>query len=141
MIGLLRAVFRALEAVLSGQQSAADQAASDKADLLIQTGVLSAQITVLADAVEHIRLLLEEDDIPAAVLGSLLAGGEASRLYQGLVKGKELLLGIEGGLNWPLDDAFSYEGPNALAPPTAWMGSELAQAPNPEESGHRSANK
>ena len=55
-----------------------------------------------------------KDDIPAAVLGSLLAGGEASRLYQGLVKGKGLLLGIEGGLNWPLDDAFSYEGPTLL---------------------------
>ncbi len=52
-----------------------------------------------------------EDDIPAAVLGNLLAGGEASRLYQGLVKGRELLLGIEGGHNWPLDDAFTYEGP------------------------------
>jgi len=51
------------------------------------------------------------DDLPAAVLGNLLAGGEASRLYQGLVKGKELLLSVEGGLNWPLDDAFSYEGP------------------------------
>ncbi|MBK8595996.1 MAG: insulinase family protein [Holophagales bacterium] len=55
-----------------------------------------------------------KDDIPAAVLGNLLAGGEASRLYQGLVKGKELLLGIEGGLNWPLDDAYSYDGPTLL---------------------------
>ena len=56
-----------------------------------------------------------KDDIPAAVLGNLLAGGEASRLYQGLVKGKELLLGIEGGHNWPLDDAFTYEGPTLLS--------------------------
>ena len=55
-----------------------------------------------------------KDDVPAAVLGTLLAGGEASRLYQGLVKGKEILLGIEGGLNWPLDDAFSYDGPTLL---------------------------
>jgi predicted Zn-dependent peptidase len=55
-----------------------------------------------------------KDDIPAAVLGHLLAGGEASRLYLGLVKGKELLLNIDGGLNWPLDDAFSYEGPTLL---------------------------
>ncbi len=55
-----------------------------------------------------------KDDIPAAVLGNLLAGGEASRLYQGLVKGRELLLGIEGGHNWPLDDAFTYEGPTLL---------------------------
>ncbi len=56
-----------------------------------------------------------KDDIPAAVLGNLLAGGEASRLYQGLVKGRELLLGIEGGHNWPLDDAFTYEGPTLLS--------------------------
>ena len=55
-----------------------------------------------------------KDDVPAAVLGHLLAGGEASRLYQGLVKGKELLVEIDGGLNWPLDDAFSYEGPTLL---------------------------
>lgn len=52
-----------------------------------------------------------KDDVPAAVLADLLVGGEASRLYLGLVKGRELLLGIEGGHNWPLDDAFSYEGP------------------------------
>ena len=56
-----------------------------------------------------------KDDIPAAVLGNLLAGGEASRLYQGLVKGRELLIGIEGGHNWPLDDAFTYEGPTLLS--------------------------
>jgi predicted Zn-dependent peptidase len=55
-----------------------------------------------------------KDDIPAAVLGHLLAGGEASRLYLGLVKGKEILLGIEGGLNWPLDDAYTYQGPTLL---------------------------
>ncbi len=54
------------------------------------------------------------DDVPTAVLASLLAGGEASRLYQGLVKGKELLLGIEGGVNWPLGDPWTYEGPTLL---------------------------
>ena len=55
-----------------------------------------------------------KDDVPAAVLGKLLAGGEASRLYLGLVKGKELLVQVDGGLNWPLDDPFSYEGPTLL---------------------------
>jgi len=54
------------------------------------------------------------DDVPTAVLASLLAGGEASRLYQGLVKGKELLLGVEGGVNWPLGDPWTYEGPTLL---------------------------
>ena len=56
-----------------------------------------------------------KDELPAAVLASLLAGGDASRLYQSLVKGRELLLGIEGGVNWPLGDAWTYEGPTLLS--------------------------
>mgnify|MGYP001103956743 FL=1 len=55
-----------------------------------------------------------KDDVPAAVLASLLAGGDASRLYLGLVKGRELLLGVEGGVNWPLGDPWTYEGPTLL---------------------------
>jgi len=51
------------------------------------------------------------DHVPAAVLGDLLLNGEASRLYQGLVKGKELLLQVEGGMNWPLGDAWTFNGP------------------------------
>jgi len=55
-----------------------------------------------------------KDEAPAAVLGTLLAGGEASRLYQGLVKGKEILLGIEGGVGWPLGDPWTNDGPTLL---------------------------
>jgi len=54
------------------------------------------------------------DHVAAAVLGDLLVAGEASRLYQGLVKGKELLLQMEGGVNWPLGDAWTYRGPTLL---------------------------
>jgi zinc protease len=54
------------------------------------------------------------DHAPAAVLSDLLVSGEASRLYQGLVKGRELLLQIQGGVNWPLGDAWSYRGPTLL---------------------------
>jgi len=54
------------------------------------------------------------DDVPLAVLGELLAGGEASRLYLGLVKGKEILLEVQGGVDWPLGDAWTYEGPTLL---------------------------
>jgi zinc protease len=54
------------------------------------------------------------DQVPAAVLGDLLVGGEASRLYLGLVKGKELMLNIEGGVNWPLGTPWSYDGPTLL---------------------------
>mgnify|MGYP001198560213 CR=1 FL=1 len=55
-----------------------------------------------------------QDDVPLAVLGELLAGGEASRLYLGLVKGKELLLEVQGGVDWPLGDAWTYQGPTLL---------------------------
>jgi len=55
-----------------------------------------------------------KDHVPAAVLGDILVGGEASRFYQSLVKGKELLLSIDGGLNWPLDSAWDYDGPTLL---------------------------
>ncbi len=54
------------------------------------------------------------DFIPAAVLGELLVGGDASRLYQQLVKGKEVLLQVEGGLGWPLGNALDINGPSLL---------------------------
>jgi predicted Zn-dependent peptidase len=51
------------------------------------------------------------DHVPAAVLGDLLLNGKASRLYLGLVKGRELLLDVNGGVNWPLGDAWTFDGP------------------------------
>jgi predicted Zn-dependent peptidase len=41
-------------------------------------------------------------------------GGDASRFYQGLVKGKELLLQAQGGINWPLDSPWDSDGPSLL---------------------------
>jgi zinc protease len=54
------------------------------------------------------------DQTAAAVLGELLVGGDASRFYQAFVKGKEILLNIEGGLNWPLGSPWTYDGPTLL---------------------------
>jgi zinc protease len=54
------------------------------------------------------------DSLPAAVLAAVLTGSEASRLYQALVKGKELLLNMNGGLNWPLGSYRDYDGPVLL---------------------------
>jgi len=54
------------------------------------------------------------DYIPAWVLANLLVSGDASRLYQGLVKGKELFLNIDGGLHWPLGDAITNGGPTMI---------------------------
>ncbi len=52
-----------------------------------------------------------KDQVPMAVLADLLVGGEASRFYQGFVKGKEILLEVQGGMSWPIDDPWSYNGP------------------------------
>jgi zinc protease len=54
------------------------------------------------------------DYVSAAVLGEVLAGGDASRLYQGLVKGKGMLSEIQGGLNWPLGNPWQIEGPSLM---------------------------
>ncbi len=50
-----------------------------------------------------------KDQAPMAVLGALLAGGDASRLYQGLVKGRELALNADS--LYGLTSAWEYNGP------------------------------
>ncbi len=55
-----------------------------------------------------------KDYVPAAVLGDLLAAGDASRLYQQLVKGKEVLLQVQGGLGWPLANYLTLNGPSLM---------------------------
>ena len=49
------------------------------------------------------------DQAPMAVLGELLAGGDASLFYQGLVKGREIALNVDAlyGLTSP----WEYDGP------------------------------
>ncbi|MBZ5590316.1 MAG: insulinase family protein [Acidobacteriia bacterium] len=54
------------------------------------------------------------DYIPAWVLGDLLVSGDASRLYQRLVKGKELFINLDGGLHWPLGTAITNAGPTMM---------------------------
>ena len=54
------------------------------------------------------------DQVPMMVLSQLLVGDDASRLYQGLVKGRELLLNLQGGINFPLGDGTDYAGPTQL---------------------------
>jgi len=52
------------------------------------------------------------DQAAMAVLGELLAGGDASLLYQGLVKGREIALNVDPlfGIGGP----FEYDGPTLL---------------------------
>ncbi|HVR09601.1 MAG TPA: pitrilysin family protein [Thermoanaerobaculia bacterium] len=54
------------------------------------------------------------DHVPAALLANLLLSGEAARLPQRLVKDRKLMLNVQGGLNWPLGDPWTYTGPALL---------------------------
>jgi zinc protease len=54
------------------------------------------------------------DAIVAAVTGELLHNGQASRLYQALVKEKQTAVSVDGGLNWPLGNPFEYNGPTLM---------------------------
>ena len=50
-----------------------------------------------------------KDQAPMAVLGALLANGDASRLYQGLVKGRELALNVDS--LYGITSEWEYNGP------------------------------
>ena len=50
-----------------------------------------------------------KDQAPMAVLGALLGNGDASRFYQGLVKGRELVLNMES--LYGLTSEWEYDGP------------------------------
>ena len=54
------------------------------------------------------------DAVVGAVTGELLHNGQASLLYQALVKEKKLALSVDGGLNWPLGNPFEYNGPTLM---------------------------
>src|SRR5690606_10721703 len=69
------------------------------------------------------------DQAPMAVLGALLANGDASRLYQGLVKGRELALNVDS--LYRLTSEWGYDGPTlftvfALYKPTTDADAVLA---------------
>jgi zinc protease len=52
--------------------------------------------------------------LAGAVAGELLQNGQASRLYQALVKEKQVALSVDGGVNWPLGNPFEYNGPTLM---------------------------
>ncbi len=86
--------------------------------------------------------------VVAAVVGELLHNGDASVLYQSLVKDKKVALEVSGGVNWPLGNPFEYDGPTLLTsfivyPPNvsaaalesaydAAIASVAAQGPSPQ---------
>jgi predicted Zn-dependent peptidase len=52
--------------------------------------------------------------IVGAVVGEMLHNGQASMLYQQLVKEKKVAVSVSGGLNWPLGNPFEYKGPSLM---------------------------
>jgi zinc protease len=54
------------------------------------------------------------DAVIGAVVGELLHNGQASRMYQALVKQKQVAMSVEGGLNWPIGNPFEYDGPTLM---------------------------
>jgi predicted Zn-dependent peptidase len=54
------------------------------------------------------------DALAGAIAGELLHNGQASLLYQALVKDKQVALSVDGGVNWPLGTPFEYNGPTLL---------------------------
>lgn len=55
-----------------------------------------------------------KDAITGAVVGELLHNGQASALYQALVKEKKVANDVSGGVNWPLGNPFEYAGPTLM---------------------------
>jgi len=55
------------------------------------------------------------DAVAGALVGELLHNGEASLLFQALVKDKKVALSVNGGVNWPLGNPFEYNGPTLMS--------------------------
>ena len=62
----------------------------------------------------HMPLRSSPDAIVGAVTAGLLLNGQASTLYQALVKEKQVAVSVAGGMNWPLGSAFEYNGPTLM---------------------------
>jgi zinc protease len=54
------------------------------------------------------------DAVVGALVGELLHNGQASLLYQALVKDKKVALEVQGGVNFVFGNPFEYDGPTLL---------------------------
>lgn len=66
------------------------------------------------------------DQAPMAVLAELLAGGDASMFYQGMVKGREIALRISSGFG--LVGPFEYDGPTLFTVTSLYKPNSSADA-------------
>jgi predicted Zn-dependent peptidase len=62
-----------------------------------------------------VPMKIGKDYVALVVLGDVLLNGDASRLYQTLVKGKELMLQVQGGLNFPFESPWRNAGPTLFS--------------------------
>ena len=67
------------------------------------------------------------DAIVGAVTGELLLNGEASLLYQALVKTSQVATSVSGGVNWPLGNPFEFNGPTLFTTMVIYPGSVSEQ--------------
>jgi predicted Zn-dependent peptidase len=68
------------------------------------------------------------DFAPMVLLNLILQGDDSSRLYQRLIKEKELTLDLSGGVNLGLGNEFDYDGPMLLTTRTTYKPSVKADA-------------
>ena len=54
------------------------------------------------------------ESVVAAMTGEILHNGQASLLYQYLVKEKQVATEVQGGVNWPLGTFLEYSGPTLM---------------------------
>jgi predicted Zn-dependent peptidase len=79
-------------------------------------GQTDALARVPAVAVGYkVPMKIGKDYVALVVLGDVLLNGDASRLYQTLVKGKELMLQVQGGLNFPFESPWRNSGPTLFS--------------------------
>ena len=62
-----------------------------------------------------------------ALLNEILLDGQDSRLYQALVNEAGVTASVDGGINWPLGNAFNYNGPTLWS---AWLVHDDATSPD-----------
>jgi len=67
------------------------------------------------------------DFAPAVLLDLILQGDDSSRLYQRLVKEKEISLDWAGGINFELGNQFDYDGPMLLAARTTYKAGHTGE--------------
>jgi len=68
------------------------------------------------------------DFAPMVLLNLILQGDDSSRLYQRLVKEKEMTLDLTGGVNLGLGNEFDYDGPMLLTTRTTYKPGVKADA-------------